>query len=70
MAMPNKEKEYADRVRRFLKAELRRADVRNKEPADRLTKHGLAETAWNRQQACSRNVFGYFSGGILGSSGD
>ena len=44
MVMPDKEREYADRLRRFLKAELKRGEVSYKELANRLTEHGLAET--------------------------
>jgi hypothetical protein len=35
------EDEIADRVSRFLKAELKRADVTYEQLADRLKKHGL-----------------------------
>ena len=44
MSMPAKEKEYAGRIRRFLKAELKRAEVSYKELAERLTEHGFEET--------------------------
>jgi len=39
--MTPKEKEWADRVRRYLKAELKRADVTYAELARRLNEHGL-----------------------------
>ena len=55
--MPAKEKEYADRVRRFLKAELKRADVSYKELAERLTKHGLEETEAGIASKMARGTF-------------
>jgi hypothetical protein len=57
MAMPAKEKEWADRVRRFLKAELKRADVGYKELADRLTAHGLEETEVGIASKLARGTF-------------
>jgi hypothetical protein len=41
MAMTDKEKEWADKMRRFIKAELKRADVTYAELARRLNEHGL-----------------------------
>jgi len=41
MGLAKTEEELADRVSRFLKAELKRADVTYEELATRLTKHGL-----------------------------
>ena len=57
MGMPAKEKEYADRARRFLKAELKRADVSYKELAERLTKHGLEETETGIASKLARGTF-------------
>ena len=57
MGMPAKEKEYADRLRRFLKAELKRADVGYKELADLLTKHGLEETESGIASKMARGTF-------------
>ncbi len=57
MAMPTKEKEYADRLRRFLKAELKRAEVGYKELADRLTAHGLEETESGIASKMARGTF-------------
>ena len=57
MSMPVKEKEYADRLRRFLKAELKRAEVSYKELADRLTKHGLEETETGIASKMARGTF-------------
>jgi hypothetical protein len=41
MAMTDREKEWADKMRRFIKAELKRADVTYAELARRLNEHGL-----------------------------
>jgi Domain of unknown function (DUF6471) len=57
MPMPAKEKEYADRIRRFLKAELKRAGVSYKELAERLTKHGFEETEIGIASKLSRGTF-------------
>lgn len=57
MSMPEKEREYAEKVRRFLKAELKRADVSYKELADRLTNHGLAETETGIASKLARGTF-------------
>ncbi len=57
MALPAKEKEYADRLRRFLKAELKRAEVSYKELADRLTEHGLEETEAGIASKMARGTF-------------
>jgi len=57
MAMPAKEREYADRLRRFLKAELKRAEVGYKELADRLTAHGLEETESGIASKMARGTF-------------
>jgi hypothetical protein len=57
MPMPAKEKEYADRLRRFLKAELKRGEISYKELADRLTKHGLEETETGIASKLARGTF-------------
>lgn len=57
MGLPAKEKEWADRARRFLKAELKRADVSYKELAERLKKHGLEETEVGIASKLSRGTF-------------
>ena len=57
MAMSDKEKEWADRVRRFLKAELKRAEVSYRELAERLTKHGLEETEVGIASKLARGTF-------------
>jgi Domain of unknown function (DUF6471) len=57
MGMPAKEKEYADRARRFLKAELKRADVNYAELARRLNAHGLEETEVGIASKLARGTF-------------
>jgi hypothetical protein len=57
MAGTDKEKEWGDRVRRFLKAELKRANVGYKELADRLTSHGLQETEVTITGKLARGAF-------------
>ena len=44
MALTEREKEWAVRASRFIKAELKRAGVGYKELARRLNEHGLQET--------------------------
>ena len=53
----DKEKEWADRARRFLKAELKRAGVTYTELADRLNKHGLEETEASITSKLGRGTF-------------
>lgn len=43
MGLAAKEKEWADKARRFLKAELKRADVTYAELARRLREHGFED---------------------------
>jgi hypothetical protein len=57
MPMTAKEQEYADRIRRFLKAELKRADVSYKGLAEKLTKHGLEETEIGIASKLARGTF-------------
>jgi hypothetical protein len=57
MPMPAKEREYADRIRRFLKAELKRAGVSYKELAERLTQCGFEETEIGIASKLSRGTF-------------
>jgi hypothetical protein len=57
MGMPDKEREYADRLRRFLKAELKRAEVSYKELAGRLVEHGLEETETGIASKMARGTF-------------
>ncbi len=44
MALPKTEQQWARRAVRFLKAELKRADVTYDELADRLKRYGFEET--------------------------
>lgn len=44
MALPKTEQQWAERAVRFLKAELKRADVTYGELADRLNRSGFEET--------------------------
>jgi hypothetical protein len=44
MPLPKTERQWAERAVRFLKAELKRADVTYDELADRLDRYGFEET--------------------------
>lgn len=57
MAGSDKEKEWGNRASRFLKAELRRADIGYRELAERLTKHGLTETEVTVTGKLARGAF-------------
>ena len=57
MAMPEKEKEWANKARQFIKAELKRKSVSYKELADRLVAHGLVETESGIASKLSRGTF-------------
>lgn len=57
MGMAETEKAWTDRVRRFLKAELKRAEVTYGELADRLREHGLEETEASIANKLSRGTF-------------
>ena len=57
MGVAGAEKAWADRVRRFLKAELKRAEVTYGELADRLREHGLEETEASIANKLSRGTF-------------
>jgi hypothetical protein len=48
---------WEDRARRYLKAELARADVGYRELAERLKKHGLQETEASIANKISRGTF-------------
>ena len=48
---------WEDRARRFLKAELARADIGYRELAERLGKHGLKETEASIANKISRGTF-------------
>ena len=57
MSFESKEREWADRAKRFLKAELKRADVTYEELARRLREHGLEETESSVTNKLSRGTF-------------
>lgn len=57
MATAKSEKEWADRARRFLKAEMKRADVTYAELAKRLKAHGLEETEASITSKLGRGTF-------------
>jgi len=50
-------KEYSEKLRRFVKAELKPADVSYKELADRLVKHGVDETESGIASKLARGTF-------------
>jgi hypothetical protein len=53
----SKEREWADRAKRFLKAELKRADVTYEELARLLRENGLKETESSISNKLSRGTF-------------
>jgi hypothetical protein len=55
--MPQKQPSWEDRAKRYLKAELKRADVSYKELAERLEQHGLQETEASIASKLSRGTF-------------
>ena len=55
--MATKQLTWEDRAKRFLKAELKRADVSYRELAERLKKHGLEETEASVTNKISRGTF-------------
>jgi hypothetical protein len=55
--MLSKEREWADRARRFLKAELKRADITYHQLAERLKEHGLEETEASITAKLNRGTF-------------
>lgn len=57
MAMAGTSDEWADKAKRYLKAEMARAGVRNAELARRLTEMGLPETEAGVQVKINRGVF-------------
>lgn len=52
-----KQPSWEERAKRFLKAELARADVSYRELAERLKKHGLEETEASIANKISRGTF-------------
>lgn len=57
MASKPKAPSWEDRAKRFLKAELARADIGYRELAERLKKHGLDETEASIANKISRGTF-------------
>jgi hypothetical protein len=53
----SREREWTDRAKRFLKAELKRADVTYEELALRLREHGLDETKHSVAAKIGRGTF-------------
>jgi hypothetical protein len=53
----DREKEWADKVSRFIKAELKRAGISYKELARRLNEHGLRETEDSITSKLGRGTF-------------
>ena len=51
------ERQWAERAKRFLKAELKRADVTYEELARRLREHGLDETKHSVAAKIGRGTF-------------
>jgi len=57
MGITEKEQEWADKARRFLKAELKRAGVGYKDLVARLKEHGLDETEASITGKLNRGTF-------------
>jgi hypothetical protein len=55
--MANKPLSWEERAKRFLKAELARADVGYRDLAERLKKHGMKETESSVTNKISRGTF-------------
>ena len=57
MGLTDREREWGAKASRFLKAELKRADIGYKELAERLNRHGLAETETSITGKLARGTF-------------
>src|SRR5260370_40562785 len=57
MDIVTKEREWADRARRYVKAELKRVEVSYAELARRLKEHGLEETEASITAKLNRGTF-------------
>lgn len=57
MSLASREKEWADRARRYVKAELKRAEISYAELARRLAEHGLEETEASITSKLNRGTF-------------
>ena len=57
MGLTDREREWAAKESRFLKAELKRAGIGYKELAERLNEHGLQETETSITGKLARGTF-------------
>ncbi len=57
MPITDQEREWAHRARRFLRAEIKRAEISYAELAERLKEHGLVETEASIANKLSRGTF-------------
>ena len=57
LGLTEREREWAGKASRFIKAELKRAGVGYKELADRLNKHGMEETEGSIGAKLARGTF-------------
>jgi hypothetical protein len=57
MGLTDKEREWGAKASRFIKAELKRADIGYKELAERLNVHGLEETETSITGKLARGTF-------------
>lgn len=57
MGLSAREKEWSDKARRYLKAELKRADVSYKDLIRRLHEHGIEETESSITSKLARGTF-------------
>lgn len=57
MSAGSREREWADRARRYVKVELKRAEVNYAELARRLKEHGLEETEASITAKLNRGTF-------------
>ena len=55
--LTEKEKEWADKASRFIKAEVKRAGIGYRELAERLNSHGLSETEGGIAAKLARGTF-------------
>lgn len=57
MGMTDREREWAEKARRFIKAEAKRAGVTYAQLAEKLTAHGLEETETSIASKLGRGTF-------------
>jgi hypothetical protein len=57
VSISEKEREWAHRARRFVRAEIKRAEISYAELAQRLKEHGLEETEASIANKLSRGTF-------------